>query len=82
MRLYVLIVLSMAMILLIIMSSGTTTTIAEMEISHKRDKRLLFGFFSSGNSICRKKGKRCFGVNSMCCSGHCKHVIFGSDRCD
>jgi hypothetical protein len=43
---------------------------------------LLFGFFSSGNSICRKKGKRCFGVNSMCCSGHCKHVIFGSDRCD
>jgi len=81
MRSYVFIALSMAIILLIIMPSETRR-MAEMDISHKRDKRFLFGLFSSNNSNCRKKGKRCFGVNSMCCSRHCKHSTFRSHRCD
>jgi hypothetical protein len=81
MRSYVFIALLMATILLIIMSSQTKT-MAEMDTSHKRDKRFLLGFFSSASSKCRKKGKRCFRINSMCCSGHCKHIAFGSDRCN
>jgi hypothetical protein len=79
MRSYVFISLLIATILLIIVSSQTAT--AEMDISHKRDRRFLFGLFSSQSSYCRKQGKRCFGVNSMCCSGHCKDIHFGSDRC-
>lgn len=71
----------MAMILLMIMSSKTAT-MAEIDISHHRDKRFLFGLFSSENNRCRKKGKRCLGVDSVCCSKRCKHVIMGSDRCE
>jgi hypothetical protein len=81
MRSYVFIILSMAMILLMIMSSPLTTIMAKADVSHQRNKRFLFGYFSSHYSTCRKKGKRCFGVNSMCWSGHCKHIVFGSDRC-
>ena len=77
MRSYAFIVLLTATILLMIMSSQTTT-MAQINVPHKRDKRFLFGLFSNK---CRKEGKRCFGINSKCCSGHCKHHTLGSDRC-
>ncbi|UJR15750.1 hypothetical protein I4U23_002685 [Adineta vaga] len=80
MRFNVYIILMITMILLIIMPSTTMGT-TNLDVSHTRDKRFLFGWFTRDKSKCRRKGKRCFGVHSVCCSGHCANIPLRSDRC-
>jgi hypothetical protein len=83
MRSYVFIVLSMAIILLISMSSGTTI-MAEMDASHKRDKRFFFGsiYPSHKKSHCRRRRAHCYREDSKCCSGHCEGTSYFFSRCN
>ncbi len=59
--------------------SSTTIATSEMDVPYLRTKHFLFGLFTGDKSYCQAKGRRYYGQNSMCCSGHCKHITFRSD---